>query len=47
MPRDGMDSAFSYTVDQSNVKSTAGLPSGWTTPSPNDCWATRKDGTCG
>jgi type IV pilus assembly protein PilE len=46
-PGDGMDSAFVYTVDQSNVKSTVGLPSGWTTPSPNDCWATRKDGTCG
>jgi type IV pilus assembly protein PilE len=43
----GGTTGFSYTVDQSNVKSTAGLPSGWTTPSPNDCWATRKDGTCG
>ena len=46
-PRAWHHRRLSYTVDQSNVKSTAGLPSGWTTPSPNDCWATRKDGTCG
>jgi type IV pilus assembly protein PilE len=43
---EGMTS-FAYTVNQSGAKTTSGLPSGWTTPSPNECWATRKDGTCG
>jgi type IV pilus assembly protein PilE len=43
----GGTTGFLYSVNQSDVKSTDGLPSGWTTPSPNDCWATRKDGTCG
>jgi type IV pilus assembly protein PilE len=43
---EGMTS-FAYTVNQSDVKSTSSLPSGWTTPSTNDCWVTRKDGTCG
>lgn len=38
---------FTYTVNQSDAKKSDSLPSGWTSPSPNDCWATRKDGTCG
>ena len=37
---------FTYEVDESNVKSTAAVPTGWTTPSPNECWAMRKDGSC-
>ena len=37
---------FSYTINQTGAKTTAGLPSGWTTPSPNNCWATKKSGTC-
>jgi type IV pilus assembly protein PilE len=41
---DGMDTAFVYTVDQSDVKTSAG-PSGWT--SSSTCWVTRKDGSCG
>lgn len=43
----GGTTGFTYTVNQSDVKKSVSLPSGWTTPSPNDCWATRKDGTCG
>lgn len=37
---------FSYTIDQSNTKRTAAVPLGWTLPSPNNCWITRKGGTC-
>ncbi|MFM9968989.1 MAG: type IV pilin protein [Burkholderiales bacterium] len=40
---------FTFTVDQSNAKTTTvgtGAPSGWTTPSPNNCWVTKKSGVC-
>ena len=42
-------SGFRYTVDEANNKTTAAVPagSGWSQPSPNDCWAVRKDGSCG
>lgn len=40
----GMDSAFVYTVNEKEAKTSAG-PSGWT--SSSTCWATRKDGSCG
>jgi type IV pilus assembly protein PilE len=40
---DGMDTAFVYTVNESDVKTSAG-PSGW--PSSSSCWVTKKDGTC-
>jgi len=39
-------SGFGYRVDQTNTKITLGLPTGWTLPSPNDCYAIRKEGTC-
>jgi type IV pilus assembly protein PilE len=42
-PANGMDTAFVYTVNEKDVKSSAG-PSGWT--SSSTCWVTRKDGTC-
>ncbi|XVJ71925.1 MAG: prepilin-type N-terminal cleavage/methylation domain-containing protein [Rhizobacter sp.] len=28
------------------TKSTTALPTGWTTPAPNTCWALKKDGSC-
>jgi type IV pilus assembly protein PilE len=37
---------FVYTVDQLNNRSSAITASGWKNPTPNNCWATRKDGTC-
>ncbi len=37
---------FVYTIDQSNAKTTAGVPAGWTAPSPNDCWVVKKGGIC-
>jgi type IV pilus assembly protein PilE len=37
---------FSYTINQTGAKTTASVPSGWTTPSPNTCWSVKKAGTC-
>jgi type IV pilus assembly protein PilE len=37
---------FTYTIDQSNTKTTTAVPSGWSLPNPNTCWATKRDGTC-
>jgi type IV pilus assembly protein PilE len=37
---------FTYTINQSNVKTTGAVPSGWSLPSPNACWITRKGGVC-
>ena len=44
----GKDSmvGFSYTINQTGAKTTAAVPSGWSTPSPNTCWAVKKGGTC-
>ncbi len=35
---------FTYTVTESNAKSTSAVPTGWT--SSTSCWVTRKDGAC-
>ena len=39
---------FGYSVDQSGGKTTSAVPSasGWSRPSPNNCWATNKGGAC-
>ncbi|MGE5621625.1 MAG: type IV pilin protein [Bacillota bacterium] len=37
---------FTFQVDNTGAKSTVAVPSGWTTPSPNNCWVTRKEGVC-
>lgn len=46
----GPMAGFSYTVDQSNAKTSAfttpASSNGWSAPSPNNCWATRKGGQC-
>lgn len=45
----GSMAGINYTIDQTGAKTTsitAGAPSGWTAPSPNNCWATRKGGLC-
>lgn len=46
----GSMSAFTYRLELasgSGVKrSTISLPAGWATPSPNACWALKRDGTC-
>ena len=35
---------FVYTINQSGVHATTGVPTGWTTNSA--CWVDRKNGTC-
>jgi len=35
---------FVYTIDQSNVRATTGVPAGWTTSAT--CWVLKKDGSC-
>jgi type IV pilus assembly protein PilE len=42
----GTMAGFTYTVNQRNERSSAALPDGWVTPSPNTCWSIRKDGSC-
>ncbi|SNT29733.1 type IV pilus assembly protein PilE [Noviherbaspirillum humi] len=37
---------FTFTVNQANSRATAAVPSGWTTPTPNNCWVTRRGGQC-
>ncbi len=37
---------FDFTINQSNVKTTAAVPTGWSLPSPNNCWITNKGGLC-
>ncbi len=37
---------FAFTVDQSNAKTTAGVPSDWTLPATNNCWVSKKGGVC-
>jgi len=41
----GSMTGFTYTVDQVNIKASA-VPTGWTLPSPNNCWVTKKGGVC-
>lgn len=36
---------FVYTVDQSNVRTTVGLPSGWV-GTGTTCWVLKRDGSC-
>ena len=42
----GSMNGFVYSVNQANTRMTVGLPTGWTTPSPNNCWALKRDGSC-
>jgi len=37
---------FTYDINQLNQKTTTALPGGWSMPSPNNCFAIRKDGSC-
>jgi type IV pilus assembly protein PilE len=37
---------FAFTIDQSNNRTTAATHSGWSYPSPNNCWIRSKDGKC-
>lgn len=37
---------FAFSVNQTGAKTTVSVPSGWTAPSPNNCWVQRSEGTC-
>ena len=37
---------FQFQIDNTGAKKTSGTQTGWSAPSPNTCWATRKDGSC-
>ena len=37
---------FVFTIDQANTKSTKGVKSGWTAPTPDTCWISRKNENC-
>lgn len=44
----GTMAGFSFSVTQTGAKSTRAVPagSGWSQPSPNNCWVTKKGGLC-
>lgn len=42
----GPMAGFDYTIDQANAKASNITRSGWSNPSSNTCWATKKDGSC-
>ena len=37
---------FAFTIDQSNNRATTSVYTGWSLPSPNNCWTRSKDGKC-
>jgi type IV pilus assembly protein PilE len=37
---------FTFQVTEANARSTVAVPTGWTLPSPNNCWVTKKGGVC-
>ncbi|HTT38555.1 MAG TPA: type IV pilin protein [Burkholderiales bacterium] len=41
----GVPAAFTFTIDQSNTKTTAGVGTGWTAPT-GQCWVRTKSGQC-
>lgn len=42
----GSMAGFTYTVDHQGVRTSAAVPAGWSAPSPNTCWVTRRGGVC-
>jgi len=42
----GAMQGFTFTLNQSGMKTTDAVPLGWAFPSPNRCWVTRKGGVC-
>lgn len=39
-------SGFSFTINQSNARTTSAVPADWKQPSPNVCWVQKKNGSC-
>lgn len=42
----GSMAGFTFTINQTGAKTTGAVPSGWSAPSPNNCWTTKKGGLC-
>jgi type IV pilus assembly protein PilE len=42
----GPMAGFNYTINEANIQTTGAVPSGWSLPSPNNCWVTKKGGIC-
>jgi len=44
----GSMAGFTFTINQTGAKTTASVPTatGWSYPSPNTCWVTKKGGVC-
>jgi len=42
----GSMTGFKYTINQTGAKTTRAVPAGWSQPSPNTCWTTKKGGVC-
>ncbi len=44
----GKDSmlGFSFAITNTGAKSTVTVPSGWSLPSPNNCWVQKRSGSC-
>jgi type IV pilus assembly protein PilE len=39
-------SGFVFTLNHANAKQTTGVGTGWTAPTPNNCWVQKKTGLC-
>ena len=39
-------SGFAFNINETNLKTTVSVPSGWAVPSPNTCWVSKKGGAC-
>jgi type IV pilus assembly protein PilE len=37
---------FTFAVDENGGRSTTAVPTGWSAPSPNNCWVTKRGGVC-
>ena len=42
----GQLNGLALSVNQNNVRSTVTVPTGWSLPNPNNCWAAEKGGKC-
>ena len=42
----GSMTGFTFTINQAGARTTAVVPAGWSQPSPNTCWVTKKGGIC-
>jgi type IV pilus assembly protein PilE len=42
----GTISGFSFSIDSNNARKTESVTTGWTIPTPNNCWVANKGGVC-